>query len=332
MTGPVLVLVLVALLGYVPAAERGHQEETVAALSSLSTPSPTASRTLSPTSSPTATEMVMPTATTMPTETAAPTNTPLPTNTLAPTPTILLPTPDGITRTLSVPILMYHYLSVPPDDADDVRHDLSVTPEMFEQQLRYLKGQGYETISLEELALALQTGYALPDKPIILTFDDGYSGQYENALPLLEEYGFQATFFLITSVIDQGVPAYMSWGQVISLHKRGMEIGAHGYTHADLADRDVDYLTWQVLGSKEAIEERIGEPVRFFCYPSGSYDDLTVHVVASANYWGAVTISFGHEHRSDSMYVLERFRVHGDYTVEDLDKMLRTLQPVWKQK
>ena len=92
-----------------------------------------------------------------------PTATPLP-----------LPTPDGVLRTLRVPILMYHYISVSPPGADAVRRDLSVSPEALEAHLRYLQQEGYTAITLRDLSMALQCGYPLPPKPIVLTFDDGY--------------------------------------------------------------------------------------------------------------------------------------------------------------
>jgi len=223
-----------------------------------------------------------------------------------------------VARRLRVPILMYHYLSSPPPDADAIRRGLSVSPEQFEEHLRYLKQAGYETISLHDLALALQIGQPLPERPIIITFDDGYRDNYENAFPLLQAYGFTATFFLITDLIDGGNEAYLTWDQVIAMHQAGMAIEAHGRTHPDLRGRDVDFLVWQVLGAKEAIEAGTEEPVRFFCYPSGKYDDLVVRVLHSAHYWGAVTVHPGVEHVSDCMFELPRVRVPGDMTAAGL--------------
>lgn len=296
----------------------------------LAAPTETATATASPTPTTSATPLSTPSATPTPTTfptvaatftpTAAPTWTPLP---LTPTATpIPLPTPDGIVRTLRVPILMYHYVSTPPPGADAVRRDLSVTPEQFEEHLRFLAQAGYTSIPLHDLTLALQIGQPLPEKPVVITLDDGYRDNYEVAFPLLQRYGFTATFFLLTSVIDQEHPDYVSWEQVIEMDAAGMEMGAHGYTHMDLRERTVDYLVWQVLGSKEAIEARIGKPVRFFCYPSGQYDDLVVRVLHSADYWGAVTVALGDLQRSDAPFEMPRVRVHGRYSAEDLARVL----------
>jgi len=109
---------------------------------------------------------------------------------------------------------------------------------------------------------------------------------------------------------------------VIEMHAAGMEFGAHSYTHPDLSGKDVDYIVWQTLGPRQAIEERIQEPVRFFCYPSGEYDDRVIRVLHSAHYWGAVTITAGVEHSSDAMFELDRVRVPGHLTAAGLDATL----------
>jgi peptidoglycan/xylan/chitin deacetylase (PgdA/CDA1 family) len=299
--------------------------EPTATASQTPLPSPTASHTATPsltlTSSPTATPS--PTAT----WTATPTSTPSPTSTPTATPTpIPWPTPDGQQRTWRIPILMYHYVSAPPADADAIRHDLSVTPEQFEEHLQLLVAEGYSATTLHDLALALQIGYPLPPKPIILTFDDGYRDHYTEAFPLLVRYGLRGTFFIITSMADQEQPAYVTWEQVSAMHAAGMEIGSHAYTHADLRWRSVDFLVWQMEGSKEAIEQRIAEPVRFFCYPSGKYDDQAIAVLHSANYWGAVTVEQGGAQSSERMFELQRIRIHERTDVAALAQALAALE------
>jgi peptidoglycan/xylan/chitin deacetylase (PgdA/CDA1 family) len=219
---------------------------------------------------------------------------------------------------------MYHYIEEAPPRADAIRRDLSVPPRRFAEQLAYLRETGYTSITLHDLALALQIGQPLPEKPIILTFDDGYANHYENALPLLREYGFVGTFFVITDCADRGDPNYVSWEQIVTMDREGMEIGSHAYTHVSLHGRDVDYLVWQMLGSREAVEERLHKPVRFFCYPSGDYDELAQHVLHTAHYWGAVTTEPGMEHHSDAMFELRRIRVHGHYGAKELAAAIAT--------
>ncbi|MEA3345686.1 MAG: polysaccharide deacetylase family protein [Chloroflexota bacterium] len=273
---------------------------------------------------PTPSSTPLPTHTSSPTATATPSSTPTATPSLTPSPTASptatasptpLPTPDGITRTARVPILMYHHIASPPPDADAVRRDLSLPPEAFERQLQYLVEQGYTSITLSDLIHHLARGAPLPPEPIILTFDDGYRDVYTEAFPLLRRYGMTSTFFLITSFIDQGERDYLSWAQVKEMHRAGMEFGSHTYTHPDLRGKPIEYLVWQILGSKEAIEQRIQEPVRFFSYPSGRYNRQTVEILRSAHFWGAVSTQQGVEQSSEHPFELQRIRVRGDDTL-----------------
>lgn len=283
-----------------------------------STPTPTATSTLTPT----------PTATSTPTRTPTqtPTASPTATGTFTPTPTPLLPTPDGVLRQIRVPILMYHYIEDPPPDADSIRRDLSVSPRDFKRQLRYLKQEGYESITLNDLVLFLTVGQPLPAKPIILTFDDGYRDAYTHAFPLLQRFGFVGTFFLVTSFIDAQKPDFLSWDQVQEMHAAGMKFEPHSYDHPDLRNRGFQYLVFQILGPKQAIEARTGEPCRFYAYPSGYYDQFVIDVLRSAHFWGAVLTEQGAFHTSEDLFTLRRVRIHGG---DDMDRFIRTLNLEW---
>lgn len=238
------------------------------------------------------------------------------------------PTPDGVCRRLRVPILMYHYISAAPAGANAVRTDLSLPPERFEEQLAYLEANGYTSVSLEDLTRALQQGTPLPDKPVILTFDDGYRDHYTEAFPALARHGFTGTFFVVTGYLDEERPEYLSWEQATEMHEAGMDIASHTFTHPDLRNQTVDYLVWQILGSKEAIEARTGEPVRFFCYPVGLYDAQVIEVLKALNFWGAVVTSQGLDHTNDDLFTLQRVRVHGNYGAWELALALEYLANV----
>lgn len=247
----------------------------------------------------------------------------LPTPTPSPTPTAEpLPTPDGVVRTAYVPILMYHYLSEPPPDADVYRLDLSVAPDRFAAHLDAMQEAGYTTISLYDLLDYLVMGTPLPDKPVVITFDDGYRDNYENAFPLLRERGMQATFFVITDFIDEGRPQYMTWEMAREMLAGGMSIESHGRNHVTLKGQDDDYLVWQALGSLETIEYELGVRPRFVSYPAGEYDQRTIDIFRSANYWAGVTTIQGATHSSDDLFQLRRVRVHGTTTPEELLALL----------
>jgi peptidoglycan/xylan/chitin deacetylase (PgdA/CDA1 family) len=235
---------------------------------------------------------------------------------------LFLPTPDGQSRSARVPILMYHYLSVPPSDANIYRQDLSVTPALFAAHLDGMRSAGYTTISLYQLLDHLQVGAPLPEKPVIITFDDGYRDNYENGFPLLQERGMVATFFVVTDFVDEQRPPYMTWDMLREMHAAGMSIESHGRNHASLKNRDVDYLVWQALGSLETIEFELGVRPRFAAYPAGEFDQLTIELFQSANYWAAVTTIQGSTHSNDKLFELRRVRMRGSTTVDELLRLL----------
>ncbi len=217
---------------------------------------------------------------------------------------------------------MYHYISVPPVDADVYRRDLSVTPANLEAQLAWLRSQGYESITLNDLIYHLALGRLLPEKPVILTFDDGYRDNYTNAFPLLRKYGYVGTFFLVTAPIDYGDPNYLSWDMVKEMHRAGMDFQPHGYRHFDLRGKAVDFLIFEIVAPKEAIEARTGEVTYFFSYPSGRYDDQTVAILKSAHFWGAVVTEQGATHTADGLFQLSRIRVRGEHSITDFAELL----------
>jgi len=292
----------------------------------------TATPTATPTHTPTFTAMPTATPTDTPTDTPAPTATPTPTPTPTDTPTPfptqtpILPTPDGVLRQVRIPILMYHHISDPPLDADEFRRDLSVSPDLFYEQLRYLKEQGYQTINLNELALHLTRGTPLPQKPIIISFDDGYADAYTQAFRLLKRFDYTGTFFLITEPIDNNDPQYLSWAEVEEMAAAGMEFEPHSYNHPDMTNRGYQFVVFQILAPTEAIEARTGVKCRFFAYPSGRYDQFVVDVLRSAYFWGGVVTEQGATHTADDLFALRRVRVHGG---DNLDTFILTLNLDW---
>jgi len=231
------------------------------------------------------------------------------------------PTPDGTNRTTQVPILMYHYLSVPPEDADIYRQDLSVSPGLFVEHLNLLWNEGYHTISLYELLNHLTIGAPLPEQSVVLTFDDGYRDNYEHAFPLLLRWNMSATFFIVSDFIDNQNPRYVTWDMVRTMYTAGMSIEAHSRNHASLKNSNVPFLGWQAR-ELERIEQEIGVRPRFISYPAGEYDDLTISVFWNSNFWGGVTTQPGATHSNNKLFELRRVRVRGTTSAEDLKRLL----------
>ncbi|MEE9616340.1 MAG: polysaccharide deacetylase family protein [Anaerolineae bacterium] len=230
-----------------------------------------------------------------------------------PTPT---PTPVALPDQAQVPILMYHYVSELPPNPDIYRRDLTVLPENFQAQLQYLAEAGYHTITLTDLYLHLTQGYPLPEKPIVLTFDDGYRDAYEIVFPLLLDYGFTGTFFVLATPAHFEWSEYITWAQMKEMSDAGMEIQSHGRDHVDLRNRSYDYLVYQTMGIQEALQYHTGRLPRFFCYPSGRYDANLIAVLKSVGYWGAVTTEWGRTHTREGLFELPRLRIRGSDTLE----------------
>lgn len=236
-----------------------------------------------------------------------------------------LPTPVGVySWTLKVPILMYHYISTPPVDADKYRADLSIAPDAFREQMAYLADNGFETVDLYDLSLAIIDKRSLPEKPVIITLDDGYRDNFENAFPILQEFGLSATFFIITQPIDDGNEIYLSWKMVEEMSDAGMRIEPHSKTHADLSIAEKEYIIYEVLGSQETIAAHTGQTPRFFCYPGGSYDEATIEVVSDLNFWGAVTTEGGKWHGYDDRYEWSRLRMRNTTAIAEFADLVNT--------
>ncbi len=221
-----------------------------------------------------------------------------------------------VLRRVHVPILMYHYISVPPADSDKYRVDLSVSPDNFRQQMTWLKQKGYTTITPDDLYEALRHGRKLPDLPVLLTFDDGYEDAYTNALPILSEFGFIGTFNIVTGWLDEGKDGYLSWPQVNEMAQKGMAIQSHSRQHNDMRNRDHDWLVYQILGPEESIEAHTGVRPRFFTYPSGQYDDTVLRELDGAGVLAAFTENDGVFAYSDNMLRLPRVRIRGSTSLE----------------
>ncbi len=233
---------------------------------------------------------------------------------------------DGTLRRVRVPILMYHYVSELPADADKYRIDLTITPALFRSHLAYLQEQGYSTISLYDLDAALLTGAPLPPKPVVLSFDDGYIDHYVNVFPALQAYGFTGTFFIITALADANRPDYVNWSQIREMADAGMSMESHTKDHVDLRGRDYDTLVYQMLGSLESLTAYTGQTAHMFSYPIGHYDGMTLAVARQLPIWRAVTTERGVWHTTDNRLEVPRLRITGGMGAGGLASILQTNQ------
>lgn len=238
-------------------------------------------------------------------------------------PPSILPTPHGmISTTVRVPILMYHYISAPPEDADKYRVGLSVLPDHFREQMRYLVENGYTAIDFYDLILAITQHKELPPKPVILTFDDGYLDAYHNAFPILQEFGLKGTFFIITEYVDHGNPHHMNWAMIEEMSAAGHRMESHTKTHPNLSEKDWDTQIYEILGSQQTLAAHIGYTPKFLCYPGGRYNELTLQVLQGLDFWGAVTTTTGKYHSFNNRYEWKRLRIRFDTPLSEFIELL----------
>lgn len=227
-------------------------------------------------------------------------------------------TQPRVSARVRVPILMYHHIS---DNSrwpnDDRKKRLTVQPEQLAEQLDYLQRAGYTTITLDDLVAALQTGAALPEKPVILSFDDGYQDFYTNAYPLLQRYGAKATIYIISGWVGQ--PDIMTWDELRELAASPLiTIGAHTRTHPQLAKHSAGRSWEELAGGKADLETRLRITVRHLAYPSGSYNATTITQSQQVGFVTATTVHYGIQERADKLFELPRVFVNGGTPLEDL--------------
>ncbi len=236
----------------------------------------------------------------------------------------ILPPLTPADKTVAVPILMYHYISgVPANDPDpELRQSLSVSPELFNQQLDYLKQQDFHSVTLNQLMNALYYGVPLPRKPVVLTFDDGYLDGYTAAYPALKAHGFSGMFYVITGKV--GWQGQMSWNQLREMLANGMQMGSHTVHHVDMGQTYLaspDLANQEALVAQKDMQDHLGIHIQHFCYPYGepfNGDDIVlqqeiVSLLEAHGYIDATTAPgpIGVIQNSLTPFALLRVRVDG---------------------
>jgi len=208
-------------------------------------------------------------------------------------------------RTAKVPILVYHHVSqsISEGGSSGLRR-LTVTAEIFAQQMQYLQDNGYHVITFSDLADYFEKGKELPTLPVIISFDDGWETQFEYALPSLEKYHYPATFFVVTDYI--GRRGFISWPQLQTLLTDGMRIGSHSRSHPRLTKiKDAAKLWDQIYNSKIILEAQLEASVEEFAYPYGSYNAKAAAAVKQAGYRAGRLLFWGRP------YIWRRLFVEG---------------------
>lgn len=241
---------------------------------------------------------------------------------IAPADTLQPPDYSGYER---LPVFTYHHVD------PKLKNDITLTPAAFEAQLKVLKDGGYHAITARQLYEHQRNGSALPDKPVMITFDDGWRNQFTYAAPLLKKYGFTATYFINPQPIASGYQAYMTADMVKTLAQDGNDVESHTWRHLKLIrSRDVSAASFQAANMSQLklatdwIRRVVGVQPVALCYPFGYYDLEAIGMAQKAGYalgfttdegvadarpWDALAMKRFTVQRSDS---LDRFKARLD--------------------
>jgi peptidoglycan/xylan/chitin deacetylase (PgdA/CDA1 family) len=213
-----------------------------------------------------------------------------------------------------VPVLMYHVIGTPPPSAP--YPELFVSRRLFAAQIAALAGAGYHAVTLDRVWQAWHGRAPLPPRPVVLTFDDGYRGDFGAAMPILRRHRWPGVLNLLVANLHRHGWGLRTW-MVRRMIQNGWEVDSHTLTHPDLATVSSRQLRREVRGSRVVLRRLFHVPVRFFCYPSGAFDAAVIAAVRRAGYLGATTEIAGLAQRSRP-YTLARVRVAGGEPPEEL--------------
>ncbi len=233
---------------------------------------------------------------------------------------------------MRLPALLYHHVGPPRPGTYD---GLTISPETFERQMGWLARRGYTGIRPSDWLRWLRCGTGLPDKPILVTFDDGYADIADYALPVLRKYGFSAAVYIVTGQVGgtnawdeaqgSGTHHLLTAEQIRYWAGQGIEFGAHSRTHADLTKLSASELAAEVSGSKTDLENILGRPVVSFAYPYGNVNQAASDYVRS-QFDMAFSTEIGINFLRTDPHLLRRLHISPDDSLADIESYTHTVE------
>ncbi len=226
---------------------------------------------------------------------------------------------------------MYHDVSPEPHPGF---RKYSLTPKEFGLQMRWLKLFGYHTISLDFWLAHRHDDAALPPKPLIISFDDGFRDCADYAIPVLCSHGFTAIFYLVAAYMGQSSRwlarekgyefPLMSWDQARQLEAAGFQVGGHSLTHPRLAEIPREQCRQELVQCRRELEQNLGHNVGHMAYPYGSYNEIVRDIVAEVGYASACSVRIGLSAPDDDTFALHRVPINGHESLLDFLFRVRT--------
>ena len=229
-----------------------------------------------------------------------------------------------------VPILIYHSIS---SAATPKFRQFAISPGAFGEQMSYLHQQGFTPVTVTQfIRVRSQGAFAPGERPIILTFDDGYADFYTDALPILRQYNFTATLFVTTAFVE-GASRWLrreretsrrmvSWRQLSEIVKYGIECGAHTHTHPQLDTISAPAARNEMAHSKELLEDHLGQEVFSFAYPYGYQTARLRQLARETGYTSACAVRHAKSSLYDDAFCLARLMVHADTDLNTFTALL----------
>lgn len=224
-----------------------------------------------------------------------------------------------LTKKYEIPVIMYH--RVIRDKSEGGVHGIYVTESQFEKHLKYLKQKGFETITFKDLLNnKYKDRFNRGKKQIILTFDDGYTDNYNYAFPLLKKYGFKCVIYLLShlnynkwDVEVKENPEHkfdlMDMSMIKEMEEYGIEFGGHTKTHPKLATLPIEIAQEEILTSKKVLEEKLGHALISFAYPYGNLNEDVKKIVKNSGYNFAVATDSGDISFSEDLFQIRRIGI-----------------------
>ncbi|WMJ80761.1 polysaccharide deacetylase family protein [Clostridium sp. MB40-C1] len=213
----------------------------------------------------------------------------------------------------SIPVLMYHSVGFEKDNP------VRIPTDKFDKQMKYLKDNGFHTLSLDETYDYFSKGKAIPEKSIVLTFDDGYLDNYTRLYPILKKYEFKGAIFVITGAIDTEKD-FLNSNQLKELDKSCLDIQSHTFAHEKLSEISYDKQVKTLKASKDFLEKQLNKKVNYLAYPYGKYTKSTIKAAKEAGYLMAFTTDGKWSDKSNGIFTLNRVYISG---FSDMDTFIK---------
>ena len=227
-----------------------------------------------------------------------------------------------------LPILMYHRVA-PTGLPETSRY--RVTPELFEEQLRYLRNAGYYSINLEDWRTAMEKKSPLPGRAVVITFDDGYVDFQRYAWPLLKRYGFSAIVFIVAGLVGrtniwdsaykEEIPL-LDWKDIRQLQDEGVTFGSHSVSHPFLTAISAEGIVREGVRSRVILGRELGLIVKAFAYPYGDADHVVQHCIGACGYIFGLSTRKDMSTFHDPLLALPRIEVYGSDRIKDFSEKL----------